>query len=274
MITFPNAKINIGLNIIGKRDDGFHNIESVMYPIGLCDALEIIGNKEPGAEQFIFTSSGIDIPGNAKDNLCRKAYDLISRDYALPNVRVHLHKHIPVGAGLGGGSADAAFFIRLLNEKFEIGLAWGEMHHYSRQLGSDCSFFISNKPAFAEEKGDQFESVLLDLSGYYIVLVCPPIHVNTAKAYSGVKPQKPVRSLEEDIQKLPAAQWKDHIYNDFEDSIFSQFPEIKKIKESLYEKGALYASMSGSGSSVYGLFERPVFLETDFPGCFVYESEL
>jgi 4-diphosphocytidyl-2-C-methyl-D-erythritol kinase len=274
MLTFPNAKINIGLNIVEKREDGFHNIESVFYPIGLNDVLEVIENTEAGAERITFTSSGIEIPGDARDNLCCFAYHLIAADYPLPNVKVHLHKHIPIGAGLGGGSADAAFFIRLLNEKFELGISWGEMHHYARQLGSDCSFFISNKPAFAEERGDQYESILLDLSNYHIVLVYPGIHINTAKAYSGVKPKKPVRSLEEDIQNLPLAQWKDQIHNDFEDSIFPQFPEIKNIKNKLYSKGAVYASMSGSGSSVYGVFEQAVDLKREFPDCFVFQGAL
>src|ERR1017187_1791639 len=189
MVIFPNAKINIGLNIIEKRDDGFHNIESCFYPIGLSDALEVIENKEESAEHIIITSSGIEIPGDIKDNLCFFAYHLVAADYPLPKVKVHLHKHIPIGAGLGGGSADAAFFIRLLNDKFELGISWGEMHHYARQLGSDCSFFITNKPVFAEGKGDEYESMKLDLSNYFIAIICPNIHINTAKAYSGVIPK-------------------------------------------------------------------------------------
>lgn len=273
MIVFPNAKINIGLNIIEKRPDGFHNVESVFYPVGLCDALELIENKEEGAERILFTSSGIEIPGNVNDNLCYFAYHLVAEQYPLPNVKIHLHKHIPIGAGLGGGSADAAFFIRALNEKFELGISWGEMHHYARQLGSDCSFFISNKPAFAEERGDVYESMQLDLSKYYIVLIYPNIHINTAKAYSGVRPKRPIRSLESDVLNLPIESWKDHIHNDFEDSVFKQFPEIKSIKEKLYSKGALYASLSGSGSTVYGVFEKKTDLKKEFPGCFVFEGK-
>lgn len=274
MITFPNAKINIGLNIIEKRNDGFHNIESVMVPVGLCDALEVVENFDKNTERIIFTSSGISIPGNANENLCCKAYYLIANDYSLANIKVHLHKHIPIGAGLGGGSADAAFFIRLLNDKFELGISWGEMHHYARQLGSDCSFFISNKPAFVEEKGDQYESIKLDLSNCHIALIYPNIHINTAKAYSGVTPKKPARSLENDIQNLPIEQWKNFIHNDFEDSVFPQFPELKRIKEQLYSKGAVYASMSGSGSTVYGIFKEATSLKTSFPGAFVYEGKL
>ncbi len=272
MISFPNAKINIGLNIIEKRPDGFHNIQSVFYPVGLCDALEVIENTD-SADSIVFTSSGIEIPGNAVDNLCVKAYHLISLDYELPKVKVHLHKYIPVGAGLGGGSSDAAFFIRTLNEKFEIGLAWGEMHHYARQLGSDCSFFISNRPAFAEGKGDEYESINIDLKDYYVALVYPNIHINTAKAYAGVKPVKAARSLEDDIQHLPINQWKDCIHNDFEDSVFPQFPEIKTIKEQLYGAGAFYASMSGSGSGVYGIFKNKTDLKESFKNCFMWEGK-
>lgn len=274
MITFPNAKINIGLNIIEKRDDGFHNIESVFYPVNVCDALEVIENTEEGAERFTFTSSGIEIPGDATDNLCYFAYHLVSQDYPVPAVKVHLHKHIPIGAGLGGGSSDAAFFIKLLNDKFELGISWGEMHHYARQLGSDCSFFVSNKPSFAEGRGDQYESMKLDLSKYYVVLVYPNIHVNTAKAYSGVIPKLPSRSLENDILNLPIEQWKEFIHNDFEDSIFSQFPEIKNIKEKLYSKGAIYSAMSGSGSTVFGIFDKSTDLKQEFDGCFVWEGKL
>lgn len=274
MLTFPNAKINLGLNIVEKRSDGFHTIESVFYPVGLCDALEIIENTEPAEERIIITTSGIAIPGNANENLCYYAYHAIAQDYALPNIKVHLHKHIPIGAGLGGGSADAAFFIRLLNDKFELGLSWGEMHHYARQLGSDCSFFISNKPAFAEGKGDEYESILLDLSPYYIALIYPNIHINTAKAYSGVKPKPASRSLEDDIVNLPVEEWKNFIHNDFEDSIFPQFPEIKNIKEQLYAQGAVYAAMSGSGSTVYGIFKEKSDLKKVFENYFVYEGKM
>jgi 4-diphosphocytidyl-2-C-methyl-D-erythritol kinase len=274
MILFPNAKINIGLKIVEKRNDGFHNIESVMYPISLSDALEVIENKDDKSEKIIFTSSGIPIPGNTETNLCVKAYNLISADYSLPKVKVHLHKHIPIGAGLGGGSSDAAFFIRLMNEKFELGISWGEMHHYARQLGSDCSFFVTNKPAFAEEKGDQYEPVSLNLSNYHLVLIYPNILISTAKAYSGVKPQKPSRSLEKDIQSLSIEEWKHHIHNDFEDSIFPEFPELEKIKQKLYDEGAVYASMSGSGSAFYGIFKDKTDLKDKFEGCFVFEGTL
>lgn len=274
MITFPNAKINIGLNIIEKRPDNFHNIESVFYPIQLRDALEVIENKEKGATGVVFTSSGIEIPGKPEDNLCSKAYNLIRNDYVLPPVKIHLHKHIPIGAGLGGGSADAAFFIKLVNEQFELGISWGEMHHYARQLGSDCSFFIANKPVFAEEKGDTYESINLTLGKYFIALVYPNIHVNTATAYSLVTPTKPARSLEEDILSLPIEEWKNHIHNDFEKSVFTAHPQLKIIKEKLYAEGAVYAAMSGSGSTVYGLFNKTTNLQPVFKKMFVWESRL
>jgi len=274
MIRFPNAKINIGLNIIEKRNDGYHNIQSAFYPVALCDAIEIIENTDSADERISFTFSGIQIPGNANDNLCWYAYHLIAADYELPNIKIHLHKHIPIGAGLGGGSADAAFFIHLLNDKFELGISWGEMHHYARQLGSDCSFFISNKPAFAEGRGDKYESMKLDLSNYSIALIYPKIHINTAKAYSGVIPKLPQRSLENDLLQLPVEQWKSFIHNDFEDSVFLQFPELKKTKEQLYSLGAEYAAMSGSGSTLYGIFKNKTDLKNLFPDCFVWEGGL
>lgn len=274
MICFPNAKINLGLNIVEKRSDGFHTIQSVFYPVPLCDALEVIENTETGAPRFSMSTSGIPIPGDTNDNLCYYAYHLIAKDYPLPNVKVHLHKHIPIGAGLGGGSADAAFFIRLLNDKFGLGLAWGEMHHYAKQLGSDCSFFVSNKPAFVEGKGDEYESVNLELKGHHILLIYPNIHINTAKAYSGVKPKAAIRSLEADILSLPIEEWKNHIHNDFEDSIFPQFPELKSIKQQLYAQGAVYAAMSGSGSTVYGIFKETTNLKASYKEYFVFEGTL
>ena len=272
MLVFPNAKINIGLNITGKRADGFHHIESVFYPVGLTDALEAV--KDESGEGISFTSSGIAIPGDPDDNLCVKAYHLIRKDYPLPPVKAHLHKVIPIGAGLGGGSSDAAFFIKLLNELCEAGLAWGEMHHYARQLGSDCSFFVTNKPAMVEGKGDEYEKIDISLAGYWMVLVYPPIHVSTAGAYAGVIPQKASYPLEETILGKPVEEWRDLVHNDFEDSIFLKFPAIKQIKEKLYTKGALYASMSGSGSAVYGIFRERKNMEVEFPGCFVWEDQL
>jgi 4-diphosphocytidyl-2-C-methyl-D-erythritol kinase len=250
MIIFPNAKINIGLNVINRRPDGYHNLETIFYPLNIKDALEIIE-----ADELSFESSGLDIPGRIEDNLCIKGYHLLKKDFKLPPVNIHLHKHIPIGAGLGGGSADAAFFIRLLNQNFNLGLTDDQMIDYARQLGADCAFFIQNKPVFAFDKGDEFEPVKLDLSKYKIVLVMPPVHVSTSEAYSGVKPAPVQHSLMELIYK-PVEEWKNYIKNDFEVSVFKNNPMIRGVKAALYEAGAIYASMSGSGASVFGIFDE------------------
>jgi len=255
MLIFPNAKINIGLNITERRADGYHNLETIFYPLGIKDALEIVE-----ADELTFESSGLEIPGTAEDNLCVKGYHLLKKDFDVPPVEIHLHKHIPIGAGLGGGSADAGFFIRLMNQKFELGLNDDRMMDYARQLGADCAFFIKNEPVFAFEKGDEFEPVKLDLSKYHIALVMPPVHVSTAEAYRGVKPAPVEYSLMELVQE-PVANWKKFIKNDFEVSVFRDHPEIRGVKAALYEAGALYASMSGSGASVFGIFEQQPDLE-------------
>ena len=250
MISFPNAKINIGLNVTERRPDGYHNLETIFYPIKINDALEIIK-----ADKLSFESSGLEIPGRVEDNLCVKGYHLLKKDFDLPPVKIHLHKHIPIGAGLGGGSADAAFFIRLLSDYFSLGLNDDQMIAYARQLGADCAFFIKNKPVFAFDKGDEFEPIKLDLSPYKIVLVMPPVHVSTGEAYGGVKPA-PVKTSLMELIYLPVTEWKNHIKNDFETSVFKNHPVIRGVKASLYEAGAIYASMSGSGASVFGIFSE------------------
>ena len=255
MLTFPNAKINIGLNVISRRSDGYHNLETVFYPVMIKDALEVIE-----ADELSFESSGIDIPGYANENLCLRAYGLLKTDFDIPPVNIHLHKQIPIGAGLGGGSADAAFFIRLINEKFSLGMDHVVMEDYARKLGADCAFFIQNKPVFAYGKGDEFSSIDLDLTAYNLVLVMPPVHVSTGEAYRGVKPGPSKTSLKEHIL-LPVENWKAEIRNDFEESIFKNHASIRGVKAALYEAGALYASMSGSGASVYGIFSN----ETKLP---------
>jgi len=254
MINFPIAKINIGLNITARRPDGYHNLETVFYPVKLNDVLEVIESDE-----LSFESSGLGIPGRVEDNLCVKAYHLMKKDHDLPLVKIHLHKHVPIGAGLGGGSADAGYFIRLLNQKFNLGLSSETMMGYARQLGADCAFFIESKPVFAFGKGDEFEPVTLDLSTYHIALVMPPVHVSTAEAYRGVKSAPVKRSLKELIQ-LPITEWRHHIKNDFEVSIFQNHPQIRGVKADLYKAGALYASMSGSGASVFGIFDHKLDL--------------
>lgn len=249
MICFPIAKINIGLNITERRPDGYHNLETVFYPIKVNDVLEVIESDELG-----FESSGLPIPGRMEDNLCVKAWHLLKNDHDIPPVKIHLHKHIPIGAGLGGGSADAAFFIRLMNTSFGLGLSVERMQDYARTLGADCAFFIEGKPVFAYEKGDRFKPVSPDLSGYKIVLVMPPVHVSTSEAYRGVRPAAVKTSLTE-LVALPVAEWKKYIKNDFEESIFKNHAAIRGVKAALYEAGALYASMSGSGASVFGIFK-------------------
>lgn len=252
MIAFPNAKINIGLNITRRRPDGYHNLETIFYPITINDALEIIP-----ADELSFEASGLGIPGRAEDNLCLKGYHLLKADFDLQPVKIHLHKHIPIGAGLGGGSSDAAFFIKLMNQEFSLNLSNEQMRDYARKLGADCAFFIEGKPVYAFGKGDEFEPVDLDLSAYHLALVMPPAHVSTAEAYRGVKPQPSERSLKELIA-LPVGEWKQYIRNDFEVSIFKNHPVIRGVKSALYEAGALYVCMSGSGASVFGIFkDRP-----------------
>jgi len=250
MIIFPNAKINIGLSVTERRFDGYHNLETIFYPVQIKDALEIVV-----ADKLSFESSGLEIPGRMEDNLCIKGYYLLKKDFDIPPIKIHLHKHIPIGAGLGGGSADAAFFIKLVNEKFNLGLSDEKMTNYARQLGADCAFFIENRPVFAFEKGDEFEPIKLDLSSYKIVLVMPLVHVSTSEAYRGVKPAPVKQSLLELIYK-PIEEWKRYIKNDFEESVFKNHIEIRGVKAALYEAGALYASMSGSGASVFGIFRQ------------------
>ncbi|WP_372754517.1 4-(cytidine 5'-diphospho)-2-C-methyl-D-erythritol kinase [Labilibaculum sp.] len=255
MLCFPNAKINIGLNIVEKRADGFHNIETLFYPIPLLDGLEIVESKSK--KTYEFTSSGIPIHINDKDNIVCKAFELLRSRYSIPPTKIHLHKNIPFGAGLGGGSADAAFMIKMLNELYQLNIPHEEMENLAGQLGSDCPFFIKNQAVFAEGKGDVFTECKIDLSGYFILLVKPDIHIGTPEAYANTTPAIPKQSLKI-VSKEPIKNWKNLIFNDFENSIFPNHPELAEIKYKLYEMGAVYASMSGSGSSLFGLFkEKP-----------------
>jgi 4-diphosphocytidyl-2-C-methyl-D-erythritol kinase len=265
MLAFANAKINLGLNITEKRADGYHNIETVFYPIQLNDVVEIVDSTTNSC-----VVKGIDVPGNSDDNLCLKAFKALQRDFKLPNQQIVLLKNIPVGAGLGGGSADAAFLIKLVNEKFSLGLNFLEMEDYARVLGADCAFFIKNKPVFAFGKGDEFEDLEIDLSAYQIVLVKPPIHVSTADAYYNVKVKPAERSLKELI-KLPVRDWKNCVFNDFETSVFAKYPQISELKDKLYAAGATFALMIGSGSSVFALFENPVQLPQLEKGSLIFE---
>ena len=273
MITYPNAKINLGLNIVEKRPDGYHNLETVFYPINLQDALEV--NVQEGEDEFSLKVSGVPIEGEPENNLVVKAYRLLKKDYPnIPAIDIHMYKHIPTGAGLGGGSSDAAFMIKLLNEKFRLNLSIEKMEEYAAILGADCAFFIQNKPVFATGIGNIFEPIQLSLKGYYLVLVKPDIFVSTKDAFAHITPMKPTQSLKE-IIRMPVETWRATMKNDFEESVFQKFPEIAAIKDKLYDLGAIYASMSGSGSSVFGIFREQVeFVDEIFSGCFCRQRAL
>ena len=265
MIVYPNCKINLGLHILGKRDDGFHDLETVFYPVEINDALEIIQHSNGKAGQLDFTTTGITLEGRIEDNICYKAWQLIKEEYpSLPSLKIHLHKAIPAGAGLGGGSADGSFCLRLLNQKCNLSIPESKLFEYAARLGSDCPFFLFNKPCIASGRGEKLEPIDLDLSGYKIALVIPPVHINTAKAFAGLRSYKKHPPLRELIQQ-PLSQWKDILYNDFEEVVFEQYPLIKEIKDQLYLEGALYASLSGSGSSVFAIFEADAKPRLSFP---------
>jgi 4-diphosphocytidyl-2-C-methyl-D-erythritol kinase len=266
MIAFPNAKINLGLNIVSKRPDGYHNIETVFYPVRLYDVLEIV----PAATGVTaFTQTGIFIDGDPQKNLVLRAYRLLKKKYDIPEIDIYLQKNIPFGAGLGGGSADAAFMLKLLNDFAGLNLSNKHLEEYASQLGADCPFFIRNQPVFAEGTGTVFTPVSISLTGYYIVIVKPNIHVSTPEAYAGATPQSPKESVLTIIRR-PVEMWKDRLVNDFEASVFTRFPAINAIKQKLYGKGAVYACLSGSGSSVFGIFSTPENLEAEFPGSTVF----
>ena len=251
MIVFPNCKINLGLNILRKREDGFHDLETVFFPVDLRDALEII----PSSNKTHITVTGISA-GNAENNLCLKAFNLLKKDYPqLPEIYIHLHKAIPIGAGLGGGSSDAAFMLQLLNEKFNLNISPDNMLVYALQLGSDCSFFLLNKPSIASGRGEILEPINLSLSGHKILLINPRIHISTAEAFKKINPVIPEKKIKNIILQ-PIETWKEELSNDFENYVFERYPLIKKIKTDLYKAGAEYAAMSGSGSTIFGIFKK------------------
>ncbi|MDR1865494.1 MAG: 4-(cytidine 5'-diphospho)-2-C-methyl-D-erythritol kinase [Bacteroidales bacterium] len=271
MIVYPNAKINIGLWVTGKRPDGFHNIETVFYPVSLSDTLEITlsGSKE----KCVVECRGMELEKERpENNLCYRACRLLESVYELPPVSIRLHKRIPVGAGLGGGSSDGAYTLQALNRLCRLRISDAELTEYARRLGSDCAFFMQRKPAWGTGKGDILQPVELSLAGYRLLLVKPPVFVSTAEAYSSVTPKLPPAHLP-DLLKLPVTEWSRHIDNAFEPSVFSGHPEIGRIKDKMYEAGAVYASMSGSGSSVYGIFKQiPAKADKIFDGCFVWHD--
>ena len=276
MVVFPNCKINLGLQILTKRNDGFHDIETVFYPIQLKDALEIIPSDS--TEQVIFNSSGYPINGETKDNLCIRAYYLLKKDFPdLPSVKIHLHKNIPMGAGLGGGSADAAFTLQLLNNLFCLNIPVDQLLKYSLQLGSDCPFFIINTPCIGLGRGEVLEEIKLDLSAYKIVIINPGIHVNTGEAFANLnlEANDPNQNSLQNIIEQPIETWQHNLKNDFEIPVFKKHPIIRTIKETLYKQGSTYAAMSGTGSTVFGLFNKevPVDLNLD-PNFFIQNISL
>jgi 4-diphosphocytidyl-2-C-methyl-D-erythritol kinase len=267
MICFPTCKINLGLRITNKRADGFHALETVFFPISIKDALEIIIEPDSNAAPITFTSSGLAINGDTSDNLCFKAYLLLKKDYpSIPNIKMHLHKTIPMGAGLGGGSADGAFTLVALSQLFNLQLSEQALLNYALQLGSDCPFFILNCPAYATGRGEILKPIHVNLDGYRIVIVNPGIAISTKLAFSLITPQVPDTNMEAIICE-PVISWKENLINDFEAPIFNSFPEIANIKETLYQKGAVYASMTGTGSTVYGIFPTSIIdsLSFNFP---------
>jgi len=255
VISFPNSKINLGLHILNKREDGYHNLETVFYPVLFRDALELIPNTNNETD-IEFTGSGLALDVKAEDNLCVKAYHLLKKDFPkIPAVKIHLHKAIPMGAGLGGGSADASFMITLLNQKFQLNLSTSQLIDYALQLGSDCPFFIINKPCYATGRGAVLKEITVDLSAYKIILINPGIHINTGWAFSNITPAQSNKPIKEIIQQ-PIETWKNGLKNDFEEPVFTAHPSVKEIKETMYNQGAVYAAMSGSGSTVFGIFNR------------------
>lgn len=266
MVVFPNSKINLGLRILKKRTDGYHELETAFYPIPLTDILEINRNYGTQKSYMIpFSKSGLVLEGDPSDNLCVKAYKLLKKDFPqLPSVQMHLHKSIPAGAGLGGGSADGSYTLMLLNKEFQLGLGQEDLMEYALKLGSDCPFFIINKPCYATGRGEKLVPLSLDLSGYKIVIVNPGIHINTGRAFLNCRPSSPECSIMEILQR-PVERWKDELFNDFETWVFSQHREVVEIKDQLYVSGATYAAMSGSGSTVYGIFPRDLQLKLGFP---------
>lgn len=265
MVVFPNSKINLGLRVVEKRSDGYHNIETVFYPLPLKDALEFIpcGNATTANELKLF-ATGKTIPGNTQNNLCFSAWNLLKQNYpALPAVHIHLHKAIPAGGGLGGGSSNGAFTLKALNELFDLNISQDDLRAFALHLGSDCPFFLLNKPCLATSRGEIMSELELKLDDYFVVLILPGIHVNTGWAFNQiaeqVNKQKPLKTLEE-IITLPVSEWRNYLANDFEAPVFSLYPELEKTKTSLYEAGAAYAGMTGTGSTIYGIFSRNTIL--------------
>lgn len=279
MLTFPCAKINLGLNITSKREDGYHNLETIFYPVPLTDALEVklMHDDFPSDEPCDLKITGNAVDCDEKNNLVVKAYTLLAQDFKLPRVHTHLVKRIPMQAGLGGGSADGAFMIRLLDERFRLNMGIAEMERYASRLGSDCAFFITAEPSFATGRGEVLEPVNIaeqNLQGYYIAIVKPAIAVSTREAFKQIICRQPEHCCR-DIVRQPVETWKTVLTNDFEEPAFKQHPELADIKQRLYDLGAVYAQMSGSGSAFFGLFRTdPQQLKNAFPACYTFTTKL
>ena len=266
MVTFPNAKINLGLNVVSCREDGYHNLETVFYPVALSDALEFAP-----AEKTSLNLVGLSVEGDIEQNLVVRAFRLLQKEFQLPELEIALLKQIPMGAGLGGGSSDAAFMLKLLNEQFKLHLSDVHLEAYAAKLGADCPFFIRNKPVFAAGIGNEFTPINLSLKSYSLVLIKPDVHVSTAEAYAHVACQRWDVPLKE-VMAMPIEKWRQYLVNDFETSAFEAHPELAAIKQQLYDAGAVYAAMSGSGSTVYGIFkDKPTVV---FPDCHLFVSDL
>jgi 4-diphosphocytidyl-2-C-methyl-D-erythritol kinase len=275
MITYPNAKLNLGLNVVAKRADGYHDLETVFYPVPITDALEVFPMDPdfPSAVDCDLKVTNLHIEGDEQKNLVVRAYQLLKQDFpTLPRIHAHLYKGIPTQAGMGGGSSDCGFMITLLNRQFQLGLSDQQMIDYAARLGADCAFFVLNQPCYAEGIGERLQPIALDLTGWYLAVVRPDIPVSTREAFSLIVPQHPAQNCR-DIVMQPVETWRDALTNDFEKSVFALHPEIGSIKDQLYEMGAVYAAMSGSGSSLFGLFRHPVALDAftapnTFKGCY------
>jgi 4-diphosphocytidyl-2-C-methyl-D-erythritol kinase len=272
LVVFPNCKINLGLHVVRKREDGYHDLETIFYPLPLRDALEVVRRETADVKREIpdnasasLNISGLTVQGNPEDNLCIKAYHLLKKDHPhISDVDLYLHKAIPMGAGLGGGSADGAFTLLLLNEKFQLNISREKLLDYALQLGSDCPFFIINKPCYTTGRGELMQSIQLDLSAYSFMIVHPGIHISTGWAFMQLTPAPSAQPLQEIIQQ-PIANWRNALKNDFEAPVFKHHPDLQAIKDKLYEAGALYASMTGSGSCFFGIFPKEQFPSLQWP---------
>ena len=270
MIIFPQAKINLGLNVVERRSDGYHNLQTVFYPVPLLDVLEVVPMESdvPSEEEYDLKLGGIAVEGDTRRNLVVRAYRLLKQERPeLPRLHIRLYKRIPTQAGMGGGSSDGAAMLRLLNEQFRLGFTTPQLIDRAARLGADCPFFILSRPAYAEGIGEQLQPISLNLSGWHLGIVRPPIPVPTKEAFSLITPRYPDRNCR-DIVTLPVKQWRGLLKNDFEQSVFALHPEIGQVKEQLYDLGAAYAAMSGSGSALFGLFQSPVDLKSYFPAMF------